>query len=261
MGDTCERLADEAPTQDEVIHLLGQLHACDVLQCDVPPHTAELLERFERQQQRKLQQQLFSVFSWRLLPLDPGSVPDRHGQVRPAAARRDWRILWLALWSARHRARRDELDAAHPDMVARALTAQNVALIWLIFPSSRRCTSSGTPITRAFGGEVHDMGVMLLVITPVPYVDASACLGVSEPWHRRWSAARRHVVEVSIASVARSRGRRRPGVVRLIAENTILIAGISTVLFNANPLLRFDGYHILMDFPEIPNLRPRATMY
>ena len=43
--------------------------------------------------------------------------------------------------------------------------------------------------------------------------------------------------------------------------NTILIAGISTVLFNANPLLRFDGYYMLMDYLEIPNLRARATTY
>ncbi|NJN39583.1 MAG: HlyD family efflux transporter periplasmic adaptor subunit [Gammaproteobacteria bacterium] len=41
----------------------------------------------------------------------------------------------------------------------------------------------------------------------------------------------------------------------------MLIAGISTVAFNANPLLKFDGYYMLMDFLEIPNLRPRATQY
>ncbi|MGH2360095.1 MAG: hypothetical protein ACRDGM_06075, partial [bacterium] len=52
-----------------------------------------------------------------------------------------------------------------------------------------------------------------------------------------------------------------PGSVRTLAYNTILIAGISTVIFNANPLLRFDGYYILADFLEIPNLRQRANTY
>ena len=39
----------------------------------------------------------------------------------------------------------------------------------------------------------------------------------------------------------------------------MLIAGVSTVLFNANPLLRFDGYYILSDLLEIPNLATRAN--
>jgi Membrane-fusion protein len=52
-----------------------------------------------------------------------------------------------------------------------------------------------------------------------------------------------------------------PGRAHLLAYNTILIAGASTVLFNANPLLRFDGYYMLMDFLEIPNLKQRANRY
>ena len=52
-----------------------------------------------------------------------------------------------------------------------------------------------------------------------------------------------------------------PGTIRTLAYNTIFIAGISTVIFNANPLLRFDGYYILADFLEIPNLRQRANTY
>jgi putative peptide zinc metalloprotease protein len=47
----------------------------------------------------------------------------------------------------------------------------------------------------------------------------------------------------------------------MVAYNTIMIAGISTVLFNANPLLRFDGYYMLADFLEIPNLRQRSSAY
>src|SRR5262245_11741789 len=52
-----------------------------------------------------------------------------------------------------------------------------------------------------------------------------------------------------------------PGLVRVLAFNTILIAGVSTVLFNANPLLRYDGYYMLADWLEIPNLRSRANAY
>src|SRR5258708_38509746 len=52
-----------------------------------------------------------------------------------------------------------------------------------------------------------------------------------------------------------------PGLVRAIAFNVMLVAGVSTVLFNGNPLLRYDGYYILSDLLEIPNLARRATRY
>src|SRR3990172_5992853 len=65
------RLGDDAPTQDEMIRLLSQLHAADVLQCDVPPDTAELLERYQSQRRREWQSQLFRVLSWRIPLFDP----------------------------------------------------------------------------------------------------------------------------------------------------------------------------------------------
>ncbi|NNC55670.1 MAG: peptidase M50, partial [Pseudomonadales bacterium] len=52
-----------------------------------------------------------------------------------------------------------------------------------------------------------------------------------------------------------------PGFIRDTALNAVLIASVSTLLFNANPLLRFDGYYILQDFIEIPNLYTRASRY
>src|SRR5437870_7741193 len=45
-----ERLGDDCPTQDEIIHLLSQLQMADVLQCEVTPDTAELLRRYEQRQ-------------------------------------------------------------------------------------------------------------------------------------------------------------------------------------------------------------------
>jgi hypothetical protein len=106
------------------------------------------------------------------------------------------------------------------------------------------------------------MGLMLLVLSPVPYVDASASAAFPNKWQRAIVGGAGMVVELFMAAVALyvwvSVG---PGTVRTLAYNTILIAGISTVVFNANPLLRFDGYYILADVLEIPNLRQRANNY
>src|SRR5205814_9696673 len=49
-----------------------------------------------------------------------------------------------------------------------------------------------------------------------------------------------------------------PGIVRATAYHVMLIAGASTVLFNGNPLLRYDGYYLLADLIEIPNRAGRA---
>jgi len=106
------------------------------------------------------------------------------------------------------------------------------------------------------------MGIMLLVLSPVPYVDASASTAFANKWHRAIVGAAGMIVELVIAAIAVYVWVSvEPGVVRTLAYNAILIAGISTVVFNANPLLRFDGYYILADVLEIPNLRQRANTY
>ena len=51
------------------------------------------------------------------------------------------------------------------------------------------------------------------------------------------------------------------GLVRNMAFNTIIIAGVSTLIFNGNPLLRFDAYYILEDLIEVPNLGTRSQRY
>ena len=259
----CERLGDDAPTQDDVIHLLGQLHAADVLQCNVSPDAAELFDRYERQQRRRWQQQLFSIFSWRFPLLDPerflrATLP----VIRPLVG---WPglVLWLlVVGPATVLVAMSWTDLTH-DLVGRMLAPQNLVVLWLIFPVIKSLHELGHAyVTKAFGGEVHDMGVMLLVVTPVPYVDASAASAFRNKWHRVLVGAAGMIVEVFVAALAAYVWiAAEPGVLRLVAYNTIVIAGVSTVLFNANPLLRFDGYYILADALEIPNLRQRANAY
>jgi putative peptide zinc metalloprotease protein len=260
---TCERLGDNAPTQDEMIQLLGQLYAADVLECDVPADVSELLARHERQRRKKWQQQAASVFAWRFPLIDPerflqATLP----VVRPLFG---WTgaLLWLAVVVPAIALAVVNWTDLSNDFIGRALTPQNAFAIWLIFPLVKVVHEFGHAYAvKAFGGEVHDMGVMLLVLTPVPYVDASSASAMRSKWHRVLVGAAGMLVEVFVAALAAYVWvAAEPGVLRTVAYNTIAIAGISTVLFNANPLLRFDGYHILVDALEIPNLRQRATAY
>ncbi len=145
----------------------------------------------------------------------------------------------------------------------RILTPQNVILLWLLFPLVKILHELGHGLaTKAYGGEVHEMGVMLAALQPLPYVDVSAASAFRSKRQRIVVGAAGMIVELFIASLALFLWLNvEPGVVRALAYNIIFIASVSTVLFNANPLLRYDGYYMLADYLEMPNLRARAHTY
>jgi putative peptide zinc metalloprotease protein len=257
------RLGDHAPTQPDIVQLLSQLHAADVLQCDIPPDTAELLARSDRQRRRKRQQRLMNFFAWQFPLFDPERFLQQGAPlVRPFFSRRGavfWCLLVVpaVLIGAAHWS---DLTA---DLLDRVTAPQNLVLLWLLFPVIKVLHEFGHAFAvKVFGGEVHDMGIMLLVFSPVPYVNATDASAFADKWQRMVVGAAGMIVELALASIAMYVWvSAEPGSVRTLAYNTIFIAGISTVVFNANPLLRFDGYYILADFLEIPNLRQRAHTY
>ena len=257
------QLGDDAVSQDEVIHLLGQLHSADVLQCDVPPDTAELFRRRQRQVRSQIQRKVMSLFAWQIPMFDPERVLNRFmPYVRPLFS---WAglALWVAVVGTAVVLGWTHWPDLSENVLDQLLLPHNLLLMWLLFPVVKLLHEFGHAFAvKAFGGEVHEMGVMILVLTPVPYVDASAAWAFRSKWQRVLVGAAGMVVEVFIASFALFLWLNiEPGIARALCYNTILIAGISTVVFNANPLLRFDGYYMLMDFLEIPNLRQRATQY
>ena len=76
-----DRFGDDAPTQDEVIKLLGQLHSADVLLCDVPPDTEELLVRAQKIEKAKWRQNLRSPLALRFPLLDPETFLSRTASI------------------------------------------------------------------------------------------------------------------------------------------------------------------------------------
>ncbi|MEM1099857.1 MAG: HlyD family efflux transporter periplasmic adaptor subunit, partial [Planctomycetota bacterium] len=112
--------------------------------------------------------------------------------------------------------------------------------------------------------EVHTIGLMLMVLTPVPYVDASSAWAFRSKWRRAFVGAAGMYVELACAAIAAivwvNTGDNAP-TAHAIAYNVMFIASVSTLLFNANPLIRFDGYYILSDLAELPNLYQRSKDY
>lgn len=260
---SASRLGDEAPTQPEVVQLLGQLHAADVLQCEIPSDTTELLERHDKQRQRKWQRRLMNFFAWQFPLLDPERFLQQFvSLVRPFFS---WwgAALWCLVVGPALLIGAANWSELTTNVIDRVTAPQNLVLLWFLFPVIKALHEFGHAFAvKVFGGEVHEMGIMLLVLSPVPYVDASASSAFPGKWQRTTVGAAGMLVELVLAAMAMYVWVSvEPGAVRTLAYNTILIAGISTVVFNANPLLRFDGYYMLADFLEIPNLRQRANKY
>ena len=258
-----ESLGDEAPTQDDMIRLLAQLHMADVLQSDVPPDTAELLERNQKKVRRELMGRFLNPFAVRVPVLDPERFLTRGLPfVRPLTG---WIgvALWLAVVVPAVVLVGSNWSGLSEGFVDRVLTPQNLFLIYLIFPVIKALHELGHGfVARRFGAEVHDMGIMFLVFTPIPYVDASSASALPQKTRRALVGAAGMIVEVFVAALAFYVWlNAEPGAVRTVAFNAMLIGGVTTLGFNANPLLRFDGYYILADLIEIPNLRSRSNAF
>lgn len=113
---------------------------------------------------------------------------------------------------------------------------------------------------KRYGGECHEMGFMFLVFTPCLYCNVSDSWMLPNKWHRVFIGAAGMYVELILASIATWLWWfSEPGMLNFLCLSIMFICSVSTVVFNGNPLLRFDGYYILMDILEIPNLRQKAT--
>lgn len=259
----CERLGDDAPTQDEVIQLLATLHRADVLLTDAPPDLDELHERRLTQRAAKRRQTLGNPLALRVPLLDPDALLTRlMPLLRPLLG---WggALLWLALVGSALAVGASHWGELTHNMSDQLLSADKLLLVGLAFTLAKAVHEFGHGVAvKSRGGEVHEMGVMLLVLMPVPYVDASASLALHRKRDRMLVGAAGMLAELALAAAALLLWvNLEPGLLRAFAYNLVMIAGLTTVLFNANPLLRFDGYYILSDAIEIPNLGQRANAW
>lgn len=117
-------------------------------------------------------------------------------------------------------------------------------------------------LVHKYGGEVRDFGVMFLVFFPVPYVDASESNAFPDKRARMLVAAGGVLAELTVAALSLFLWlNMEPGLERAILFNFMVIGSVSTLLFNGNPLLKFDSYFVLADALEIPNLASKSGEY
>jgi putative peptide zinc metalloprotease protein len=139
--------------------------------------------------------------------------------------------------------------------------AQNWLLIGSVLAVTKILHEFGHGLScKYFGGECHEMGVMFLVLTPCLYCNVSDSWMLPNRWHRAAIGAAGMYVELVLASICTFIWWfSEPGMLNYLCLNVMFVSSVSTLLFNANPLLRYDGYYILSDVLEIPNLRQKAS--
>ena len=252
---------DDTPSQDDILQLVGQLNAQDLLVVDASPDAAELLVRQQRQKKQKRKQSMGNPMSIKLPLWDPDRFLRRLLAVTPAVPAA---LVWCA-WLAVVGGALALVPAHWPDLSRnfgeQMLAADNLLLAALVFPLLKVAheLAHGAAVVRR-GGEVHEMGIMLLVFYPTPYVEASASSAFPSRWARMAVAGAGMAAEVFIAALAFFAWMAiEPGFWRSVLYNVMVLGGISTVLFNGNPLLRFDGYFMLADAIGVPNLAQRAN--
>ncbi|ROS04831.1 putative peptide zinc metalloprotease protein [Sinobacterium caligoides] len=149
------------------------------------------------------------------------------------------------------------------DVIDQVLRPQNWLWLLLLYPLTKLLheLAHGVAVVHG-GGVVRETGIMMMYGVPVPYVDASEATGFSSKYQRMAVDAAGIGAELTLAVISLVTWLLvEPGLISQLAYNCFWLCSLSTLLFNANPLMRFDGYYLLADAIEIPNLATRSTLY
>ena len=254
------RHGDESLTQNDIIQLLSQLYSSNLLSGDSTPETDQLLRRGKERLGKKVKQQAIGLMYFKVRLFNPDRLLSWLEPIfRPILNR--WGLLVWALWVIAG------FTAVIPhwqslrDGFGSTVAPSNWGWMIAVFIVSKLIHETGHGlICKRFGGQVPEFGAMMLVLLPAPYVDASSSWGFESKWQRMAVGAGGMIFELAVAAAAAFVWLATPegNLLHQIAYNAMFTASISTIIFNANPLMRFDGYYILSDLLEVPNLMQRS---
>lgn len=253
---------DDAPTQDDILRLLAQLFRAGMVQFDAAPYLSLLFSR--RTEEGARQRRAFiNPLMLRMKLFDPTRLLDWLAPLATLLGRRSVLALWVAVVAMAALVAGVNFPQLKADALRLLATPSSYALAWICYPIAKFMHEIGHGMAvRRFGGAVHEMGIALLLLTPAPYVDASAANAFASARQRASVSAAGIMVELALAALAVfSWTLLSPGLVRDTALVVVLICSVSTLLFNANPLLRLDGYHLLCDALQLPNLALRSQAW
>lgn len=255
-------MGDHALTQDEVIHLLTELDQRDLLRYEVIPDIPKLFKRkkFKQAQTRK---QFINPLAFRLPLGNPARFIQGLRGLQSLIFNPISLVLWLVVVGIAGMVAISHFDSLYLHAQQYMSTQHYLLLSWLCFPVLKGLHELGHGLAvHRWGGQAKESGVTFFVLTPAPYVDASASAGFRSRFQRVVVGAIGMMIELALAAIALAVWfSTQPGLVHDIAFVVMFICGVSSILFNGNPLLRFDAYYILCDLFDLPNLAARSKSY
>lgn len=259
----CEQLEDYSPGQESIIQLLGQLHAADLIQTDVLINTEELFDRQAQQQRAKLKQRFMNPVAQKVPLWDPEDFLNRHFTKVRWLFSYSVAFIWLLLISYTIIQASQHWAQISQHFSINALSPYNLLLMFLLYPLVKILHELGHAFSAKLeGGEVHEMGINFLLFMPIPYVNVSTASHFRSKYKRMLVSAAGILVESFLAALGLLLFLlTEPGIIHNIGFNIFIIGGISSLFFNGNPLLKYDGYYILADALSIPNLYQRSAQY
>ncbi len=256
------RNTNQALTPEDIMQILAQLHGAEVLRGALPHSAEDVLNRYS-QSKRQRRRALSNPLSLRIPLFDPNRLLDHLAPIARFFFSHTGLGIWLSIVLLAVLLALTNTSQISAAIGAKTLSASEVLSFWLLYPVVKIFHELGHGMAvKAWGGEVHETGITLLVFMPVPYVDASAASAFRDKKRRAMVGAAGIFVELLLAAFGLFIWLlTEPGIVHETALNLALIGSISTLLFNGNPLLRFDGYYVLEDLVEIPNLASRSGRF
>lgn len=251
---------DDAPSQHDVIRILGQMTDAGLIQAEVTPDVRQLVQMDDERQRSKRRARL-NPLSFRMGLFNPSMLLERMAPLGRVMWSGWMQLLWLVLvvvagWAVL-------VDFKQVVAYGRTyfMSPGYLAAAWLIYPLMKALHEIGHGLTlRRFGCEVPEVGVNFFMFVPLPFVDASASNRLASRWQRACISAAGIGVEMALAALAALLWLVvEDGWVRQVAFVVMSLGGLSTLLFNGNPLMKLDGYYVLCDGLDLPNLAGRSS--
>jgi putative peptide zinc metalloprotease protein len=248
---------------EELQHFIGSLHRSGLILANVPGQGVQLRKRRDERVKKEWLQALTNILAIRFKGVDPNRFLERlYPYVRWMFSK--WAVAaWFALVLSAIGLVAVQYDVFQAKLPGfhQFFNVKNAFLLAVALAGTKVLHELGHGMScKHFGGECHEIGVLILVLTPCLYCNVSDSWMLPNKWQRAMIGAAGMYVELAIASVCTFIWWfSEPGLLNYLALSTMFVCSVSTVIFNGNPLLRYDGYYILSDIMEIPNLRQKSS--
>jgi putative peptide zinc metalloprotease protein len=248
---------------EEVARFIGMLHQAGLLVSDRPGQGGVLHRRGEERRRRERRSRWLNPLAVKFRGVDPGRLLEvLYRCMRPLFTRAALvgSLLLMAAAAMLIAVRWSEFTARLPTFYE-FFTPGNLLVLTVVTAGVKVLHEFGHGLAcRHFGGECHEMGLMFLVFTPCLYCDVTDAWCFPDKRKRAAVGAAGIFVELNLAAIATFVWWfSEPGLLNQVCLGVMTVASISTIVFNGNPLMRYDGYYVLSDLAEAPNLGERSA--